>query len=142
MRQLLFPTVVLALGCAFQSNADGTSSGGEAIFAAHCARCHGVDGKGGGPAAASLKTHPADLTRIAARRGGIWPMLEVMSIIDGYTKSTNPRQDMPVISELSAGPMVEFDTGNGIVTLIPARLIAVADFLESIQFPKPERYVP
>lgn len=92
--------------------------------------------------AANLRTQPSDLTRIAARRAGVWPMLEIMSIIDGYTRSTTPREDMPVIAELSEGPMVDFDTGNALLTPTPARLIALADYLESIQSPKPERFVP
>ena len=69
-------------------------------------------------------------------------MLEVMSIIDGYTKLTTPREEMPVITDLLEGPMVEFDTGNGLVTPVPARLVELVDYLESIQSPPAERYVP
>jgi putative copper resistance protein D len=35
---------------------------GETLFAAHCASCHGNEARGDGPAGASLKTKPADLT--------------------------------------------------------------------------------
>ena len=35
---------------------------GETLFAAHCASCHGPEARGDGPAGASLKTKPADLT--------------------------------------------------------------------------------
>ncbi len=35
---------------------------GETLFAAHCASCHGQEAHGDGPAGASLKTKPADLT--------------------------------------------------------------------------------
>ena len=69
-------------------------------------------------------------------------MLEVMSILDGYLKAQEPRDDMPIITELNDGPTVECDTGNGLVTRIPSRLIEIAEYLESIQSPKPERYVP
>jgi mono/diheme cytochrome c family protein len=31
---------------------------GKEMFATYCAVCHGADGKGGGPAAAALKTQP------------------------------------------------------------------------------------
>ncbi|HEX9819419.1 MAG TPA: CopD family protein, partial [Methylomirabilota bacterium] len=34
---------------------------GKALFAAHCAACHGAHGAGDGPAAASLRPRPADL---------------------------------------------------------------------------------
>jgi putative copper export protein/mono/diheme cytochrome c family protein len=35
---------------------------GRRLFAAHCASCHGADGRGDGPAATSMTTKPADLT--------------------------------------------------------------------------------
>ena len=124
------------------SAADEFSDLGKDLFVEHCARCHGIDASGKGPDAAALKTEPADLTKISERRGGVWPMLEVMSILDGYLKVQEPRDDMPVITELNDGPAVEFDTGNGLVTRIPSRLIEIAEYLESIQSPKPERYVP
>ncbi len=35
---------------------------GESLFAAQCASCHGAEARGDGPAGATLKTQPADLT--------------------------------------------------------------------------------
>jgi putative copper export protein/mono/diheme cytochrome c family protein len=37
-------------------------AGGESLFAAHCASCHGQEARGDGPASASLNIKPADLT--------------------------------------------------------------------------------
>lgn len=39
---------------------------GKLIFLKDCAICHGAEGRGDGPAAASLAKHPEDLTQIAA----------------------------------------------------------------------------
>ena len=142
MKGHLFSILVCFVGGVVQSIADETLADGEMLFGAHCARCHGADGTGNGSDANNLKTRPSDLTKIAARRDGVWPILEVMSIIDGYTKQTTPREEMPLVSALTDGPMVEFDTGNGLLTQVPAHLIAVANYLESLQSPKPERYVP
>ncbi len=56
---------------------------GERLYTDHCAFCHGSDAKGEGPALGILMTTPKDLTRIAARRGGTFPVREVRELIDG-----------------------------------------------------------
>lgn len=35
---------------------------GQAVYQRHCASCHGVDGKGKGPAASTLPAKPTDFT--------------------------------------------------------------------------------
>ena len=114
-------------------------SSGAVLFAEYCAACHGTDAKGSKAQAGSMAP---DLTQIADRRGGVWPMLEVMSIIDGYARTTQVRAGMPVISALGRGPKVAFDTGNGQLRHLPKRLVDVAAYLESLQSPKPTRFVP
>ena len=54
-----------------------TMSAGQQYFVRYCSACHGMTGRGDGPAAPALRTPPADLTRLAQRRGGIspWPRL-------------------------------------------------------------------
>ena len=115
---------------------------GKVLFEENCLSCHGPDGKGDGPSAADLNTPPVDLTRIAARRDGVWPMLEVMTILDGYNRNTLPREDMPVFENFLDNEMSEFDTGNGVPTLVPTKLIEIVYYLESIQDPAPTSYVP
>ena len=120
----------------------GDPATGQALYLSHCASCHGAGGRGDGSAGAALAPPPADLTQIAARRDGVWPMLEVMSIIDGYTQATDPRPGMPVVRALTEGERMAFDTGNGRVSTAPANLLAVARYLETIEDPPPDRYVP
>ena len=115
---------------------------GRAVYVQNCAACHGPRGRGDGPAAKVLETPPADLTRIAARRNGVWPMLEVMSIIDGYNKGTNPRPGMPAFEGFLDEELVPFDTGNGVFVPAPKNLIALVNYLERLQSPPPSRYVP
>src|SRR6056297_1031703 len=119
-----------------------SSNTGRAIYADKCAVCHGATGKGDGELAAGLDTRPADLTRIAARRDGVWPMLEVMGIIDGYSKRYLPGSEMPIYDEFLEGDLVSFDTGNGLQQRTPAGLLAIAQYLETIQDPEPSRVVP
>jgi mono/diheme cytochrome c family protein len=56
---------------------------GPALYKAYCAVCHGIDAKGTGPLAIALKTPPSNLTRIAARNGGVYPTAKVERIIAG-----------------------------------------------------------
>lgn len=65
-----FPTVEEAHPTSFMHSPIPMTSAsilrGAALYAAHCASCHGLNGKGDGPAAASLPVKPADLTAISA----------------------------------------------------------------------------
>jgi mono/diheme cytochrome c family protein len=109
---------------------------GRADFDAYCAACHGASGKGDGPAAAGLAHPPADLTRIAARNGGRFDRVRVMSIIDGYTRRDQNGSLMPEMGPLvQEGDLVMADLGDGKLTPTPARLLALAAYLESIQQP-------
>lgn len=56
---------------------------GPELYKAYCASCHGAGAKGDGVMTTSLKVKPADLTRIAARNGGTFPLMRVESIISG-----------------------------------------------------------
>ena len=115
---------------------------GKTLYLQHCVSCHGVDGKGDGPVAARLSTPPADLTRIAARRDGVWPAFEVMTILSGYSRNILPREDMPIIVDLLDNEMSEFDRGNGETILMPTKLIAIASYLETLQDPAPKSNLP
>lgn len=139
-RKALMPACIALL--ALQACTPTSSQSGRALYADKCAVCHGTSGKGDGPLASGLETAPPDLTQIAARRDGVWPMLEVMSIVDGYTKRYLPGSEMPIYDEFLEGNLVTFDTGNGIRQKTPAGLLAIARYLESIQDPPPTSLAP
>lgn len=132
-------SLIFALALTSFAFAEATLPDGRDLFLRHCSICHGDEARGG---QGNTRPSAPDLTKIAERRGSVWPMLEIMSIIDGYTKETEPRADMPVIFEMTGGAQIAFDTGNGITVAVPANLIAVVQYLESVQSPKPERFVP
>jgi hypothetical protein len=57
-----------------------------------------------------------------------------MSTIDGYTRSRAGNTVMPEFGiDLQAGPLVYIDTGDGTKTPTPSRLVALAEYLRSIQ---------
>ena len=70
---------------------------GQAMFKEYCAVCHGVNGKGDGPAAAALKKAPADLTTLASRNGGKFPDTRVYGFIQGSDEvAAHSNREMPV----------------------------------------------
>ncbi|HBD91038.1 MAG TPA: cytochrome C [Gemmobacter sp.] len=109
-----------------------TPSGAE-DFATYCAACHGRDGKGAGSVADTMDKPPADLTQLAAANDGSFPMTRVMSKIWGYAKAPDGTV-MPQFAPLLDGDrMVLFDSGDGIDTPTPLRLVQLAQHLRSLQ---------
>lgn len=107
---------------------------GRALFETYCVSCHGAAGQGDGPAAAGLAHAPADLTRIAERSGGTFPMVRVLSVIDGYTRRGDRASVMPELGDaLQEGGTVLYDTGDGTPVPTPASLVALGEYLRSIQ---------
>ena len=78
---------------------------GPDLFQFYCATCHGPDGRGKGPVAAALKTPPADLTKIAERRGGAFPRAELVGFVsDGPAlTAAHGTMDMPVWGPIFRG---------------------------------------
>ena len=123
--------VVFAAGTAFAQKVDQApmkrtqASDGAGMFNAYCASCHGLDGKGGGPAAKALAKAPADLTKITARNGGTFPAIKIKRYIEGADEiAAHGSRDMPVWSTLFRS--MQPDT-------VPLRIQALSDFIASIQ---------
>jgi mono/diheme cytochrome c family protein len=73
------------------------ASSGAAMYSAYCASCHGAAGLGDGPAAASLKKHPTDLTQLAANNRNSFPTARVTEVLDRDPGSAaHGSQDMPI----------------------------------------------
>jgi mono/diheme cytochrome c family protein len=71
------------------------------MYKAYCAVCHGMTGKGNGPAAEALKVPPSDLTTLAKRNGGRYPSDHVRSAIEGDLRlAAHGSKEMPVWGEL------------------------------------------
>jgi len=56
---------------------------GRELYVRYCASCHGVGGRGDGPASKAFRRRPSDLTRVRERYGGQYPVRELMAAIDG-----------------------------------------------------------
>ena len=74
-----------------------SSTSGKEMYKSYCAVCHGLDGKGNGPAAPAMKTNPTDLTALAQKGAGKYPAAHVAAVIRGQaTTPSHGSQDMPV----------------------------------------------
>lgn len=70
---------------------------GKATFLRYCASCHGVDAKGGGPAALALQPPPSDLTTLTKRYDGKFPAGYVGALVKfGRDLAAHGSEDMPV----------------------------------------------
>lgn len=106
---------------------------GRALFMENCAVCHGEDARGNGPLARTTAKAPKDLTLIALRSGDSFPRARIMSVIDGYARSAPVDPAMPEFGELLQGELVPFDSGDGILTPTPRKLVALLEYIESVQ---------
>lgn len=102
---------------------------GQEMFRAYCASCHGVDGKGNGPAAPALKKRPPDLTLLSRRGAGRFPSDRVSSVIQGNDFITDHgSRDMPVWGDA-------FRTVNPDPTMVQLKIRSLTAYIESIQQP-------
>jgi mono/diheme cytochrome c family protein len=71
--------------------------GGDA-FARFCGSCHGRGGEGDGPVARTLRYKPTDLTQLARRNDGVFPIDRVRALLVGYANplKAHGESDMPV----------------------------------------------
>jgi len=102
---------------------------GKEMFTQYCAACHGTDAKGTGPAAAALKTPPADLTTLAKRSSdGNFPRDRVAMLLrTGSGVAAHGSSDMPTWGPLfkSLDPMHD--------TTVQQRIANLNDYLVSLQ---------
>ena len=80
---LLFVISAQTNAQADSSSLSGAAAVGEQRFHTYCSSCHGLDARGGGPTAKSLKTPPPNLRHISQRNGSTFPKQRVEEIIDG-----------------------------------------------------------
>ena len=59
------------------------SSSGKEMYLQYCSSCHGKDGKGDGTLSRDLKVRVPDLTGLAKKNKGVYPLDNVMATIDG-----------------------------------------------------------
>jgi mono/diheme cytochrome c family protein len=112
-------------------SADYAAMSGEDLYKRFCASCHGVEGRGDGPVAASLRVEVPDLTQTAGRAHGADPRDRVIRIIDGrYILGAHGTRIMPVWGE----DLARLEIGNPDAERVSQTIIArLADYVGSLQ---------
>jgi len=101
---------------------------GAEMYRTYCASCHGVDGKGAGPAAPAFRKAPPDLTLIARKNNGEFPAFRITHIIDGYeVLAAHGSREMPVWGDYFR------DNKSRDEAILQLREHNVTEYLRSIQ---------
>ena len=107
---------------------------GRALFRTHCATCHGADAKGQGPLAGALVLQPVDLTALAVRNGGDFPLQRVLKRIDGTDPLVSHGSPMPVYGpyfEGVANTAMKLPSGQPVLVSQP--IADLVGYLQSVQ---------
>jgi hypothetical protein len=116
---------------------------GQVEYRSSCAPCHGIDGKGDGPVSKAMKTRPADLTVLAKKNKGVFPVNSVYRTIDGRDPvAGHGSREMPVwgyrfvpLTKLSPKSADDYilDPPGSPEAIVHARILSVIDYLNRIQ---------
>jgi Cytochrome c len=101
---------------------------GPTLYVTYCAVCHGSNGEGHGPMEPILSVQIPNLTEIAKRNGGVFPLKRVQRIIAGEKESGlgHGTRKMPIWGPIFSQVTTDQDFGK-------VRIYNLAKYLESIQ---------
>jgi mono/diheme cytochrome c family protein len=108
-----------------------SAASGKQMYNTYCATCHGLNGRGSGPAAVALKQAPTDLTTLARGNGGKFPDAHIYSVLRfGIEAPAHGSKDMPVW-----GPALRsLNNGSMIASSIEQQRISnLTNYLRSLQ---------
>jgi mono/diheme cytochrome c family protein len=107
------------------------ATSGERLYVRHCAVCHAKTGRGDGVFAGILRTAPADLTTIAARRGGRFPDDEIARFVDGrQVPPAHGTREMPIWGRWLGRPAAE---GTEPDEVARGEIAAIVEYLKTLQ---------
>ena len=99
-----------------------------------CLPCHGLDGRGAGQKAGTLRRKPADLTRIAKRNSGKFSSEKVADIIDGRAfVAGHGTREMPIWGERYRATTETNETPAWIDKRVRAQIAALVRYIQTLQ---------
>jgi len=141
---ITFAIIITAIVALSDAASPQDSDAGKFEFQVGCAACHGIDGKGKGPVSPLLRVPPADLTILAKKNNGVFPLSTVYDVIDGRTLvMVHGTHEMPIWGNrytpgpnkaASQNPAESFvNPSYDPETIVRIRILAVIDYLNRIQ---------
>ncbi len=123
----------LALICAPLAALAQDAEVGEALYQTHCAACHGIEATGNGPMAPILTLQPPNLRTLTARYDGVFPVVRVVTRIDGRDPLVAHGSPMPVYGDFFEGDdtALKAETGQPIMT--SRAIVDLVAYLEGVQ---------
>ena len=110
---------------------------GKREFDTNCASCHGMDGKGNGPMGELLRRSPPDLTQLAKKNGGVFPMTRLFDVIEGGTVPSHGTREMPVWGReyriQDAEYYLEARGNYDSAALVRAHILTLLEYINRIQ---------
>ncbi len=132
---MLFRSIVFAIAIAGAASAqDVDPQVGQDHYLTYCWQCHGLDGQGNGPMAEMLAIAAPDLTRLAERNDGVFPIEAVARHIDGRMPLLAHGGEMPIFGPfLTSDQYVALRLPSGQPMMTAQPLADVVAYLESLQ---------
>ena len=98
-----------------------------------CAACHGATGMGDGDMANVVSIPSPNLTLLAKNNDGVFPMLNVLQVIDGRSGVRAHGGAMPLWGQVFSDDIGDADGPYGSVLEVRGRVLSLATYLQSIQ---------
>ena len=105
---------------------------GAALYDVHCSVCHGLEGYGKGPLAPALLLQPPKL-RDLVQRHGVFPMMRVVTRIDGRDPLVSHGSPMPIYGPFFEGDDTPLKTESGQPIMTSRPIADLIAYLQSIQ---------
>jgi len=109
---------------------------GKQLYLQYCGACHGPEAKGDGIVGTFMRLKPPDLTTLAARNGGEFPLEQVVKTIDGRdVPRAHGDPAMPVWGQILSEELGAKGTKRHLPVerRVQGRILSIAAYLESIQ---------
>jgi mono/diheme cytochrome c family protein len=129
MRRIVLGSV-LGIALALAAPAMAQDDLGARLYFNHCAACHGDEGEGTGPVAASMRVTVPNLRALAQRNGGAFPTDAVRAYVDGRNiPAAHGDRVMPIWGDVFLGADREADDRT-----VRRRIAAVVEFISTLQY--------